>query len=71
MPQIPTKEVRDGLKRLIADLDRADLSSLKGKPGAKAKDANAWVEMLRTAEAEMEQWCPNSQFTIDVPPKAR
>jgi len=75
---IQTKEVREGLRRLLGELDNADLSGLAARVRMEGstKTAAAWVEALRTAERELAEWCPNLkegslQFTIDVPPKAR
>jgi len=73
--RIQTREVREGLRRLLGELDNADLSGLGGRVRS-TKTAAAWLEALRTAERELGEWCPNleagpNQFTIDVPPKAR
>ena len=75
--RIKTKEVRVALKRLVRQLDKADLSGLLDRVSAsgKATTAREWVQMLRDAEAEIPEWCPNlrgdSPFTIDVPPNNR
>jgi len=76
--RIQTKEVREGLRRLLEELDNADLSGLGGRvrKNGSTKTVAAWLEALRTAERELGEWCPNleagsNQFTIDVPPKAR
>lgn len=76
--RIDTKDVRQALRRLIDELDKADLSSLAGRVRMKGKTRNvdAWVETLKTAESELAEWCPNleagpNQFTIDVAPKTR
>lgn len=75
--QIKTKEVRLALRRLLAELDKADLTGLgdRVRKGGLAKTELAWLETLRRAESEINEWCPNleagpNQFTIDVPPKS-
>jgi hypothetical protein len=77
MMRISTRDARLALRRLLRQLDKADLTGLTDRvsKGGKAKTAREWVRVLRDAEREIPEWCPNlrgdDQFTIDVPPKSR
>jgi hypothetical protein len=68
--RVSTKAARLALRRLIVQLGKADLSGLadRVRKKGKAKTAREWVSILRAAEREIPEWCPNDTFTIDLPP---
>ncbi len=69
---IRTRPAHEALTKLISELDKADLSGLRKRvPNADtSQTAQAWVNTLRKASLEIEEWCPSNVFTIDAPPKS-
>jgi hypothetical protein len=70
--RIRTRGTWTAMKRLVAQLDRADLRGLRDRvPGGKKRSTRQWVDTLKRATRELKEWCPPGVFTIDVPPKRR
>ena len=69
---MPAREAFDALQTLIDELAKVDISGLKrqGKPKlkhVKSQNPDEWVAALRTAQDEIEEWCPG--FSMELPPK--
>jgi hypothetical protein len=68
---IPAKKAHQALQDVLDRLAMADTSKLKPKspPGTseRTQTPEEWEDALRTAMAEIEEWCPT--FTLLLPPK--
>jgi hypothetical protein len=76
MRKVDLKPAHNQLKKLLDELEGVELGALKS-PGLQGVSTSgvAWREALERAVREIEGWCrsnssPESQFSIDVRPKA-
>lgn len=73
---IPLKPVHDALHDLNEELAKLDLTALDALPvrrqGA-TRNAAAWMAVLRLAEQELVEWCPDggNSFVIPLAPRLR